>query len=149
MPEFEKSRGYKMKGYSYPGESPLKGKKARKAAAKEAISAAAEKQAEFGAMKIGSGDSNNETFKVSLPSPVKEGDDITGDYEKGGKEGLLKRIGQGFNKATEKGIGKDMKEQAMGALVSKGMDALFTKKKPPAPRKAPDMSGFSDIKFGS
>ena len=27
MPEFKKSTGYKMKGYSYPGESPLKGKK--------------------------------------------------------------------------------------------------------------------------
>jgi hypothetical protein len=141
MPEFKKSSGYRMKGFSYPGQSPLKGKKgkARKAAAKEAIAAAGEQMKEFGAMAMGSGDATNETFKVDLPSPVKEND----------KVGLLKKIGQGFNKATEKGIGKDIKEQAVGALVNKGLDALFTKKKPPAARKAPDMSGFSDIKFGS
>ena len=146
MPEFKKSKGYKMKGFSYPGESPLKGKKAeaRKAAAKEAIAAAQEQMDEFGQMEIGSGDATNETFKVDLPSPVKGNDDITGE-----KKGLWKKVGEGFNKATEKGIGKDMKEQAMGALVDKGLDALFTEKKQPAPRKAPDMSGFSDIKFGS
>ena len=37
MPEFNKSRGFKMSGYSYPGESPVKGRKAKQAAAAEAL----------------------------------------------------------------------------------------------------------------
>ena len=54
MPEFKKSKGYKMKGFSYPGESPLKGKKktAQKAAAAEDLSSAQDKIAEFGDMEM-------------------------------------------------------------------------------------------------
>ena len=36
MPNFNKSRGFKMSGYSYPGQSPMKGKKAARIAAAKA-----------------------------------------------------------------------------------------------------------------
>ena len=60
MPKFKKNpsgmkpSGFKMKGYSYPGESPLKGKKktAQKAAAAEDLSSAQDKIAEFGDMEL-------------------------------------------------------------------------------------------------
>ena len=61
------SRGYKMKGFSYPGESPLKVKKktAQKAAAKEDLGAAQEKIAEFGEMEMKSTDiMNDKSFTI-------------------------------------------------------------------------------------
>ena len=61
-------RGYKMKGFSYPGESPLKGKKkkAQQAAAQEDLIAAQDKISEFGEMEMKSTDIlGGESFRVS------------------------------------------------------------------------------------
>tara|TARA_R110000824_G_scaffold210583_1_gene396481 strand:- start:51 stop:299 length:249 start_codon:yes stop_codon:yes gene_type:complete len=61
------SRGYKMKGYSYPGESPLKGKKKeQKLAAKEDHASAMDAIDEFGSEEIESTNiMEEEGFRVS------------------------------------------------------------------------------------
>ena len=71
MPNFNKSRGFKMSGYSYPGKSPMKGKKkkADQAAAKEGQAEAMAKMQEFGDMKMESTDILGKgSFKVDAGS---------------------------------------------------------------------------------
>tara|TARA_R110002074_G_scaffold112662_2_gene240931 strand:+ start:132 stop:362 length:231 start_codon:yes stop_codon:yes gene_type:complete len=71
MSKFNKPSGFKMSGYSYPGESPMKGKKkkAQQAEAKLSQEAAAEKLAEFGEMEMESTDLlASDSFKVDQSS---------------------------------------------------------------------------------
>ena len=58
MPKFNKSRGFKMKGFSYPGTSPLKGKKkmAQQAVADQQKSAAEGEIAKLAEKKVKSTD---------------------------------------------------------------------------------------------
>lgn len=152
MPEFKKSTGYKMKGFSYPGESPLKGKKAqaRKLAAKEATAAAAEKQAAFNQMQMGTGGEASGQFKVDLPptisgTPIKDKDNTMRgkdypevtvvDKTKWGKAEVntAKSLGKGFIEASIKLGGS-----AIGAQ----------KRKKRKNKIGPKTSKFSKIKFG-
>ena len=133
MPEFKKSKGYKMKGFSYPGESPLKGKRkrAQQAAAQEDLIAAQDKISEFGEMEMKSTDIlGGESFRVSgagLPetSPVKNID--------------WTAIGQAAMEAGSEAIIAEGVKAGVGAL---------TKKKDKPGHEGPDITGFSSLKFG-
>ena len=122
------SRGFKMEGFSYPGESPLKGKKkkAQQAAAAEDLASAQEKSAEFEDMEMKSTDLfGEESFKVDQTSPVKNI-----DWGKIGEEAL-----------------KSGAEAVVTEGVKAGVGALTKKKEKPG-REGPDVSGFSGIGFG-
>ena len=129
------ARGFKMKGYDYPGTSPVKGKRkqADQLAAKEGQAEAMAKMDEFGDMKMESTDILGKgSFKVDLPSPTKSfGTAIMDGLKEAGKEAL-----------------KAAPEAIVGGAVSAGINAIGKKKEKPK-RKAADQSGFAGIKFGT
>ena len=136
MPNFNKSKGFKMSGYSYPGESPMKGKKkkADQAAAKEGKADAMDKLDEFGEMKMKSTDILGKgNFKVDAPSPTKF-------------------VGEVITEVVKQSLGQKLVEEAgkavVGGAVSAGINAIGKKKEKPK-RKAADQSGFAGIKFGT
>ena len=70
----KKASGFKMKGYTYPGKSPVKGKRkqADQEAAQQSKAEAMAKMDEFGDMKMKSTDILGKgSFKVDAPSPAK------------------------------------------------------------------------------
>jgi len=176
MPEFKKSRGYKMKGYSYPGTSPLKGKKA-KLRAQSQRDAAAAMQEQFEAGKIQEQTNIvNQPSAIDMPSPVKQeavsGSDMTEAEreqfsidqanEKFGEKGVevkgneetdtstddMKDVGSEAAGMDWGELGQGLAAQAGGALINAGIERLTRKKEKPK-SKGPDVSGFSGIKFGA
>lgn len=170
MPEFKKSTGYKMKGYSYPGESPLKGKKRdlKQQQARDAMLAAQEQMAAFGQRSIGKKAPLNQKEKVlkiepkkiqlipnqgpkhKLEKATKTHDMVLSEMK---AERKHKRI-QGFkDKATD--VAGKIGEQVISNLISRGINALID---PPKKRgsqvgeggvtAAPNVAGFSKMKFG-
>jgi len=135
MPNFNESRGFKMSGYSYPGESPMKGKKkkAQQAAAKEGQAEAMAKMEEFGDMKMASTDIlAKDSFKVDVPSsPISSiGTAIMDGLKEAGTQAL-----------------QEAPKTIVGGAVSAGINAIGKKKKKPK-RNAADQSGFAGIQFG-
>ena len=135
--------GFKMKGYDYPGTSPVKGKKkqADQLAAKEGQAEAMAKMDEFGDMKMKSTDILGKgSFKVDLPSPTKfVGEAIVEGAKEAVKEGT-KSLGKKLLETGAKAL--------VGGTVSAGINAVGKKKEKPK-RKAADQSGFAGIKFGT
>ena len=134
MPNYKKTSGFKMSGYSYPGKSPMKGKRkdADLAAAAEGQAEATAKMQEFGEMKMKSTDILGKgKFKVDAPSPTKS---IGSAIMEG-----LKVAGQAALEAAPEAI--------VGGAVSAGINAIGRKKEKPK-RKAADQSGFAGIQFG-
>ena len=144
MPEFKKSSGFKMKGYSYPGESPLKGKKrqVRQQAAADMAASAQEQIAAFGQMKIGAKSPMNQKEEFIGPQQF----DMLESMKEMKEWKKHKRI-EGLKAAGTKIIGKAGEQLAM-SLVARGVDAILTPKKKKVVQKAPDQSGFGKIKFG-
>ena len=139
MPNFKKSSGFKMSGYSYPGKSPMKGKRknAELAAAAESKAAATAKMEEFGDMKMKSTDILGKgSFKVDAPAaPTKSiGSAIIGALKTAGK-------------AVGKEALKSAPEAIIGGAVSAGINAIGKKKEKPE-RKSADIKGFSGIQMG-
>tara|TARA_R100001369_G_scaffold33484_1_gene58594 strand:- start:972 stop:1373 length:402 start_codon:yes stop_codon:yes gene_type:complete len=132
MPNYKRS-GFKMKGYSYPGTSPMKGKKADKLAAADSMASAQEKSAEFDNMKMKSTDiMADKSFKVSPATkraPLKNADieDAT--------------------KSFTKELGEQAGKAAVDAAIGLGANAL-SKGKKKKETKVADQSNFSNIKFG-
>tara|TARA_R110002096_G_scaffold158180_1_gene323487 strand:+ start:518 stop:943 length:426 start_codon:yes stop_codon:yes gene_type:complete len=140
MPNFNKSRGFKMSGYSYPGESPMKGKKkkAQQAEAKLAKDAAAEKLAEFGEMKIESTNiTEGDSFKVDQ-SPV---------IKRSPAKNWLGAVGNAAKDFAKSELGKEAGKALIGGAVSMGVNAIGKNKEKPK-RGSADQSGFAGIKFG-
>ena len=142
MPNFKKTSGFKMKGYTYPGVSPMKGKRkqAEQLAAKESKAEAMAKMDEFGDMKMKSTDILGKgSFKVDAPSPAKS---FISD--------VLKAAGEGIKEGA-KGLGKDLVKEGgkavIGGAVSAGINAVGKKKEKPK-RKSADVAAFSGIKMG-
>ena len=147
MPKFNKSRGFKQTGFSYPGASPLKGKKtAQRAAAKEDLATANAKIAEFGEMKMESTDlMSDKGFSIQgggVATPMKY---------KGPGPSVWSGIIDGVTKAAKSDTGKkvisSVAEAGTEALVGAAANALAGPKKDKT-RKGPDVSGFSNLKFG-
>jgi hypothetical protein len=143
MPNFKKSSGFKMSGYSYPGKSPMKGKRknADQAAAKEGQAEAMAKMEEFGDMKMKSTDILGKgSFKVDAPSPTKfVGEAITEGLKGAVQEGT-KSLGV---KLLEKGA-----DAIVGGSVSAGINAIGRRKKEKPKRKSADVKAFSGIQMG-
>tara|TARA_R110002167_G_scaffold363074_1_gene582825 strand:+ start:38 stop:451 length:414 start_codon:yes stop_codon:yes gene_type:complete len=136
MPNYKKTSGFKMSGYSYPGKSPMKGKRkdADLAAAKEGKADAMAKLDEFGEMKMKSTDILGKgNFKVDAPAPTKF-------------------VGEVITEVVKQSLGQKLVEEAgkavVGGAVSAGINAIGRKKEKPK-RKAADQSGFAGIKFGT
>ena len=169
MPEFEKSRGFKMKGYSYPGESPLKGARKMKEqmAAKEKGAEAQEKWKE--AM-----DTRSEgTAITSQPNPqygkvptmkrapikkdtkytVSGTDTAVGGVDKSSQTqvtepgGTKKTFGQTVKDAAGSEIGQTVGKAVAEAGVQLAVGALSKKKERPQ-RARNTQAGFSGIKIG-
>ena len=140
MPNFNKSKGFKMSGYSYPGKSPMKGKRkdADLAAAAEGQATATAKMEEFGEMKMKSTDILGKgSFKVDTgSSPAKSwGSAIMTGLKEGAQEFAKTAVVEG---------GKAV----VGGAVSAGINAIGRKKEKPK-KVAADQSGFAGIKFGT
>ena len=147
MPNFNKSKGFKMSGYSYPGQSPMKGKKkkADQAAAAEGQAEAMAKMEEFGDMKMESTDILGKgSFKVDAgSSPATKRSPA-----KNWLGSMISSIGKAATSETGKAIGKSATDAIVGGAVSAGINAIGKKKEKPK-RKAADQSGFAGIKMGT
>jgi hypothetical protein len=147
MPNFNKSSGFKMSGYSYPGQSPMKGarKKADQAAAKAGQDEAMAKMEEFGDMKMESTDLLAKgSFKVDTgSSPATKRSPA-----KNWLGSMISSIGKAATSETGKAIGKSAGDAIVGGAVSAGINAIGKKKEKPK-RKAADQSDFAGIKFGT
>ena len=145
MPNFNKSRGFKMSGYSYPGQSPMKGKKAaRIAAAKAGQDEAMAKIEEFGDMKMKSTDLlAKDSFKVDTGSSPAT--------KRSPAKNWLGTVGEAIGKAATSEIGKEVGKEAgkalIGGAVSMGVNAIGKNKEKPK-RGSADQSGFAGINFG-
>tara|TARA_R100001377_G_C3180189_1_gene106334 strand:+ start:524 stop:934 length:411 start_codon:yes stop_codon:yes gene_type:complete len=134
MTNFKKTSGFKMSGYSYPGESPMKGKRkqADQLAAKEGQVEAMAKMEEFGEMKMESTDMlAKNSFKVNQ-SP-------------------LPFVAEALAEGVKQSLGQTLVKEAGKAIVVKSVSAginAIGKKKEKAKRKAADQSGFAGIQFG-
>jgi len=130
MPNYKRS-GFKMSGYSYPGTSPMKGKKADKLAAADSMASAQEKSAEFDDMKMKSTDiMADKSFKVSPATkraPLKSVDDVA--------------------KSFTQELGEQAGKAAVDVAIDLGAKAL-SKGKKKKETKVADQSNFSNIKFG-
>jgi hypothetical protein len=147
MPNYKKTSGFKMSGYSYPGKSPMKGKRkdADLAAAAEGQAEATAKMQEFGEMKMKSTDILGKgKFKVDAgSSPATKRSPA-----KNWLGSMISSIGKAATSEAGKAIGKSASEAIVGGAVSAGINAIGRKKEKPK-RKAADQSGFAGIKFGT
>mgnify|MGYP003677850454 CR=1 FL=1 len=147
MPNFKKTSGFKMSGYSYPGKSPMKGKRkdADLAAAAEGQATATAKMEEFGEMKMKSTDILGKgSFKVDTgSSPIAKRSPA-----KNWLGTMVESIGKAATSETGKAIGKSATDAIVGGAVSAGINAIGRKKEKPK-RKAADQSGFAGIKMGT
>ena len=143
MPNFNKSRGFQMKGFSYPGESPLKGKKktAEKLAAKERKAEAMGKINEFGEMEMASTDIlAKDSFKVDVDS---------------GTQSPLPFLGEALTEGLKEGtksLSKELVETAgkagINAVIGEGAK-LLTRKKEKKESPTGTADAFSGIKLGT
>ena len=171
MPNFKKSSGFKMNGYSYPGQSPMKGKKAnQQAAAAERKVDATSAIEDFATLK---GEATNlmEGTNVQygeISSPVKE--NVT-KMPTLGAEQLAVEQGRGMTTSTggaennytapktklstgakfKGAMGSDVGQAITSAViegaVKLGVNALMPKPKKQRRRVNP-AAGFSQIKIG-
>tara|TARA_R110002167_G_scaffold286583_1_gene491465 strand:+ start:250 stop:609 length:360 start_codon:yes stop_codon:yes gene_type:complete len=118
MPNYKRS-GFKMKGYSYPGTSPMKGKKADKLAAAEKQADASESLAEFGETKM------KKSSSILKKAPLKM--DPT--------------------KSFTQELGEQAAKAGVDAAIGLGVKALSKGKKKKETKSA-DQSNFAGIKFG-
>jgi len=174
MPEFNKSRGFKLKGFSYPGKSPLKGKKktADLAAADEARALAEDQIDDFKNMKMESTDlTAGGDFAVNLPSPAKQpteaisSTDLTEEEKieqadkQFGKKGVVVKDNEETDTSAENTskaggmnwseVGTGLAAQLGGALANAAIEGVTKKKKKKPVKKGPDTSGFNKVKFGN
>jgi len=135
MPEFNKSRGFKMSGYSYPGKSPLKGKKAEQQAAGAANRATAlGKSAELGDKKMESTDIMSQKSEIGS-GPPKKGYPVSPARAEGGN--VWGELGKELaTTAIKEGVGVGVKAATGGFKKEKGK------------RQTADASGLAGIKFG-
>ena len=147
MPNYKKTSGFKMSGYSYPGKSPMKGKRkdADLATAAEGQAAATAKMEEFGEMKMKSTDILGKgSFKVDAgSSPATKRSPA-----KNWLGSMISSIGKAATSEAGKAIGKSASDAIVGGAVSAGINAIGRKKEKPK-RKAADQSGFAGIKMGT
>jgi hypothetical protein len=121
MPEFNKSRGFRMSGYSYPGEGPLKGKKkdAQILAARESQATAKEATDKLGEQKVKSTDIMSQKSEIGSGLP------------------MLGELGKELaTMAVQEGVGLGVKAATGGFKKEKGK------------RKTANASGLSGINFG-
>jgi len=134
MPEFNKSRGFKMSGYSYPGKSPLKGKKAdaAKLEADENRSAAQDKLEKFGDQnKVKSTDIMSQKSEIGSGAPKK------GYIKPSPAQSVWGELGKELaTTAVKEGVGAGVKAATGG----------FKKEK--AKKQTADASGLAGIKMG-
>jgi len=112
-----------MKGYSYPGTSPMKGKKADKLAAAEKQAAASESLAEFGEEKM------KKSSSILKQAPLK-----------------MEAVNDVAKSFTQE-LGEQAAKAGVEAAVGLGAKAL-SKGKKKKETKVADQSNFSNIKFG-
>tara|TARA_R110002020_G_scaffold437121_1_gene647319 strand:+ start:795 stop:1244 length:450 start_codon:yes stop_codon:yes gene_type:complete len=147
--------GFKMKGYSYPGHSPLKGKKkqAQLLAAQERKADAMSGVEDFGKIE---GESTNllagtGTVYGQMPTganPIKKLDDPSvGDQSHAFGESKQENIKSGN---MWKDAGSAAIEAGATALITGGIQALFGAMKPKEKpkRSKGSASGFSSVKIG-
>tara|TARA_R110002126_G_scaffold279724_1_gene426714 strand:+ start:1299 stop:1778 length:480 start_codon:yes stop_codon:yes gene_type:complete len=155
---------FKMKGFSYPGQSPLKGKKkqARIAAAKEDRLTAQAKTDEFGDMEMKSTnilDSQGFSIQGGGVAPFKdqdadenEADAVENEADAVENEADAVAPKKTFKESFKGAMGSEMGKTAGNALATAGVNAIvgvLTKPKKEKPkRQAANMSGFSNIKMG-
>jgi len=159
MPEFNKSRGFKLKGFSYPGKSPLKGKKAdRKAELEANRNLQQETMDKFKDMEIGQGGSMSEDgFSVNLPSPVSQTEEAAEEAAKEGateevvtEEGATEEVSDKAGSMSWGELGTGLAGKLGGELANVAINNMLSKKKEKKPvKKGPDTSGFNKIKFGN
>tara|TARA_R110000822_G_scaffold215474_1_gene350330 strand:- start:270 stop:728 length:459 start_codon:yes stop_codon:yes gene_type:complete len=148
---------FKMKGFSYPGQSPLKGKKkqARIAAAKEDRLTAQAKTDEFGDMEMKSTnilDSQGFSIQGGGVAPFKDQDPVENEADADENEADAVTPKKTFKESFKGAMGSEMGKTAGNALATAGVNAIvgvLTKPKKEKPkRQAANMSGFSNIKMG-
>jgi len=121
MPNYKRS-GFKMSGYSYPGTSPMKGRKANKLAAAEKQADASANLAEFGETKM------KKSSSILKQAPLKSAtDDVA--------------------KSFTQELGEQAAKAGVNAAIDLGAKAL-SKGKKKKETKVADQSNFSNIKFG-
>ena len=128
-----KRSGFKMKGYSYPGTSPMKGKRkqADLAAAAERSTLAQDKTTEFGDMKM-------KSSSILKRAPLKQLNEVIKTVAEEGTKSFGKELGE---QAAKAGV-----DAAVG-LAGKGIESLAKGKKKKETKTA-DQSNFANIKFG-
>lgn len=122
MPNYKRS-GFKMSGYSYPGTSPMKGKKADKLAAAEKQADASESLAEFGETKM------KKSSSILKKAPLK-----------------MDPVGEVTKSFTQE-LGEQAAKAGVDAAIGLGAKALSKGKKKKETKSA-DQSNFAGIKFG-
>ena len=174
MPNFKKSSGFKMNGYSYPGQSPMKGKKANQlAAAAERKASATSAIEDFATLK---GEATNllegtnvKYGEISSPAtkraPLKQqpvGSFSTQQKLEGNlvpnqelmskdvsapKESMGSKMKGAVSKFASSSAGQAAGEALATGLVNLGISALKPKAKKEKRRVNP-AAGFSQIKIG-
>jgi len=168
------SRGFKQKGFTYPGKSPLKGKRktADLAAAQEGLDAANDQMAEFSDMKMKSTNlTQDKGFAITgggAPSPMKIipkalqalPTPAAGGPSTLGSQGLASLAKGAANKPKGSGIGDKISKAAnseagvaaisgvAGQLMDAGIQGMMSsgKSKPKTPK--PNQKAFSSVKLG-
>ena len=131
MPEFNKSRGFKMKGFStHQTTSPLKGKKAKAASAEAAAgmqeSAAAQMEKFKSSVKSGG---TNLVSPMKLPIGAIVGETLKEGGKAALKEGgkaALKETGKAALKETTKAVAKETTKKVAGDVVKKTLKQKVT-----------------------
>ena len=168
MPKFNKSRGFKQAGFTYPGVSPLKGAKAkaRKLAAttkrQEATKAAQDAMVGDAIKSTNILDSQGFSIQGGGVAPIKNQTDPENEADAeyyGSEEDIAKNSKSNaitpkktFKESFKGAMGSEMGKTVGNAVAKAGVDAVvgaLTKPKKEKPkRQAPNMSGFSNIKMG-
>jgi len=152
MRKYNQSRGFKQAGFTYPGVSPLQGKRkeADKLAASEDLADAKAKISEFGKMKMESADLiSDKSFSITAAkNPITQKVDEPSTDSKISSDDVEETFQRSFKNAAGSEIGKTVGN----ALATSGINAIVGRiarpRKTKKPRKGPDVSGFSNIKFG-
>jgi len=134
MPNYKRS-GFKMSGYSYPGTSPMKGKKADKLAAAEKQADASASLAEFGEDKM------KKSSSILKQAPLKM------DPVSAVAEVATKSLAKEATKSFTQELGEQAGKAAVDVAIDLGAKAL-SKGKKKKETKVADQSNFSNIKFG-
>ena len=150
MPEFKKSRGFKMKGFSGFKGSPAK-MYGKKSPAKQPVSGSDMTDDEADQFSIDQankkfgekgvevkGNEETKTADTAADDATDNTPDTTTDDTDVAKAG-------GMDWAE---LGQGLAAQVGGALARKGVDAL-TRKREKTKKKGPDTTAFSGIKFGN